>query len=53
MTQPSGTVGEKAQCIPKELGCDEDEAAFRDKLRVIAKQKPKEEAPKPKEEVAR
>jgi hypothetical protein len=27
----------------KELGCDEDEAAFRDKLRVIARQKPKDE----------
>lgn len=25
------------------LGCDEDEAAFRDKLRVIARQKPKDE----------
>lgn len=23
------------------LGCDEDEAAFREKLRVIARQKPK------------
>jgi hypothetical protein len=28
------------------LGCDEDEAVFRDKLRVIARQKPKDE-PKP------
>jgi hypothetical protein len=28
------------------LGCDEDEAAFREKLRVIARQKPKDE-PKP------
>jgi hypothetical protein len=27
----------------RELGCDEDEAAFRDKLRVIARQKPKGE----------
>lgn len=25
----------------RSLGCDEDEAAFRDKLRVIARQKPK------------
>lgn len=30
----------------RELGCDEDEVAFRDKLRVIAKQKSKEESPK-------
>ncbi len=29
--------------MAKQLECDEDEAAFRDKLRVIAKQKPKEE----------
>ena len=29
----------------RELGCDEDEAAFKDKLRVIARQKPKD-APK-------
>ena len=29
--------------IAKKLGCDEDEAAFDEKLRVIAKQKPKEE----------
>jgi hypothetical protein len=28
----------------RELGCDEDEAAFKDKLRVIARQKPKEES---------
>ena len=28
------------------LGCDEDEAAFREKLRVIARQKSKDE-PKP------
>ncbi len=27
----------------RELGCDEDETAFRDKLRVIARQKPKDE----------
>jgi hypothetical protein len=25
----------------RELGCDEDEAAFRDKLRVIARREPK------------
>lgn len=25
------------------LGCDEDEAAFREKLRVIARQKPKDD----------
>ena len=29
----------------RELGCDEDEKAFDDKLRRIAKQKPKEEKP--------
>ena len=27
----------------RELGCDEDEAAFEDKLRRIARQKPKSE----------
>lgn len=29
----------------KELGCDEDEKTFDDKLRRIAKQKPKEDKP--------
>lgn len=29
----------------RELGCDEDEAAFDEKLRVIAKQKPKDAPP--------
>jgi hypothetical protein len=32
----------------RQLGCDEDEAAFRDKLRVIARQKPKDEPTKGK-----
>lgn len=31
------------------LGCDEDTAAFREKLRVITRQKPKDE-PKPKKD---
>jgi hypothetical protein len=31
----------------RQLGCDEDEAAFDAKLRVIARQKPKDE-PKPR-----
>ena len=31
------------------LGCDDDEAAFKAKLAVIARQKPKEEAPKDKQ----
>jgi hypothetical protein len=29
------------------VGCDEDEAAFRDKLRLIARQKPKAEPKSP------
>jgi hypothetical protein len=29
----------------RELGCDEDEAAFKGKLAVIARQKPKGEVP--------
>jgi len=30
----------------RQLGCDEDEAAFREKLGQIAKAKPKDESPK-------
>ena len=30
------------------LGCDEDEAAFRDKLRVVARQKPEGKTKPPK-----
>ena len=37
---------EKFKDAARELGCDESEAAFDDKLRVIAKQKPKEPEPK-------
>jgi hypothetical protein len=29
----------------RQLGCDEDEAAFDEKLKVIAKQKPKQQGP--------
>jgi hypothetical protein len=36
----------------RELGCDEDEAAFDAKLRAIARQKPKDEA-KPKKGAGR
>ena len=35
--------------LPRHLGADEDEDRFRDKLRVIAWQKPKDE-PKPKKD---
>ena len=31
----------------RELGCDEDEAAFKAKLAVIARQKPKDDAEPP------
>ena len=30
----------------RQLGCDEDEAAFDEKLKVIARQKPKDQAVK-------
>jgi hypothetical protein len=33
----------------RELGCDEDEEAFRAKLRVIARQKPKDDPDPPPE----
>ena len=36
----------------RQLGCDEDEAAFRDKLRVIARQKPEPSAKKRPKPVA-
>jgi hypothetical protein len=32
----------------RELGCDEDDSAFKAKLKVIAQQKPKDEATEPK-----
>ena len=31
------------------LGCDEDEAAFDEKLKVIARQKPKDGVPSPRD----
>jgi hypothetical protein len=34
--------------MARHLGCDEDEATFRDKLPVIARQKPKDEPKAPK-----
>ena len=34
----------------RELGCDEDEAAFKAKLAVIARQKPKDKPEPPKGE---
>lgn len=34
--------------IARELGCDEDEAAFKEKLGQIARHKPTEEAKTPK-----
>ncbi len=37
---------EKFVAIARVLGCDENEAAFDEKLKSIAKQKPKDEAPK-------
>lgn len=44
-TGRSGAVSQSQRFIEtaRALGCDEDEAAFRDKLRVIARQKPKTE----------
>jgi hypothetical protein len=40
------TKSERFKQMARELGSDEDEAAFREKLRVIAKQKPKDEPKK-------
>lgn len=40
---------ERFEEMARELGCDEDEAAFLDKLTVVARYKPKDEPKKPKE----
>ncbi len=45
MVTKSRTQSEKFINIARELGCDEDEKAFDDKLRRIAKTKPKKEKP--------
>lgn len=42
-TEPKPSQVERFRETARELGCGEDEAAFRDKLRVIARQKPKGE----------
>jgi hypothetical protein len=44
---PPKTQRERFLETARTLGVDEDESRFRDKLRVIARQKPKDE-PKPK-----
>lgn len=46
MSQKAKPQAEKFKEAARELGCDESEKAFDDKLRVIAKQKPREPAPK-------
>ncbi len=46
MTGPEKDAAEQSRRFietARALGCDEDEAAFRDKLRVIARQKPKDD----------
>jgi hypothetical protein len=39
---------ERFQEMARELGCDEDEAAFRERLGQIARHKPKDEPENPK-----
>ena len=51
MPNKEKTVDDPAQIdrfkqAARELGCDEDEAAFKAKLAVIARQKPKDESKK-------
>jgi hypothetical protein len=50
MTQHDKSKSQSQKFIDKarELGCDEDEKAFDDKLRKIARQKPVDEAEKDK-----
>lgn len=43
---------DRFEAIARKLGCDEDEAAFEDKLRQIAKAKPKPPDEKPGQEKA-
>jgi hypothetical protein len=40
-TQDHRTQSQRFIDKARELGCDEDEAAFKEKLKVIARQKPK------------
>ncbi len=50
MSKSSKTTSEQhARFIEtaRALGCDEDEAAFDEKMKVIARHKPKEPSPKP------
>jgi hypothetical protein len=41
----AATQIERFKQTARELGCDEDEAAFDEKLRALAKQKPKDDKP--------
>jgi hypothetical protein len=47
-TQDHRTQSQRFIDTARELGADEDEAAFRGKLRVIARHKPRDEPKKPK-----
>ena len=44
--RPASATAQRDRFIEaaRELGCDEDEAAFKEKLAVIARQKPKDKA---------
>ncbi len=43
--QPKNDQHDKFRDLARELECDEDEAAFEDKVRKVAKSKPGEEKP--------
>lgn len=47
MTDEPETQDKKFRKMAKELGCDEDEAAFEDKVRKVARPKPPEPSGEP------
>lgn len=44
---PSASQADKFADTARALGCDEDEVAFKEKLRRIAREKPKDQTPAP------
>lgn len=52
MAEPKhdSTQADKFRDLARELECDEDEAAFEEKVRKVAKSPPPESAPKDSEE---
>lgn len=52
MTEPKKPQRDRFVEAARELGCDDDEAVFKAKLAVIARQKPKDKSEPPKDDAS-